>query len=154
MRRTDREVSVEAAWAIVDRCTWGVVAMTEADGMPYAVPVNLVRAGDCLYFHSAQAGKKADCLRRNGRVCVTCVEDAPAIDQPGMTTRYASAILLGQAEELTDDTEKIRALRLLCEKLAPENPRSHGDFAGCRETTALWRIKVDSITGKKNQKPS
>lgn len=150
MRRKDREVSREAAWEIVDRCTWGTVAMTEADGTPYAVPVNLVREGDCLYFHSAQVGKKAECLRRSPRVCVVCVEDAPAIDQPGMTTRYASAVLFGRVEEITDDAEKVRALGLLCKKLAPENPRSHGDFKGCREATALWRITVDSIAGKRN----
>lgn len=153
MRRTDREVSAEAAWEIVDRCTYGVVAMTETDGTPYAVPVNLVREGGCLYFHSAKSGKKADCLRRDGRVCVTFVEDAPAIDQPGMTTRYASAILFGRAEELTEDAEKIRALGLLCRKLAPENPRSRGDFRECLGPTAVWRITVDSITGKKNQEP-
>lgn len=150
MRRKDREVSCEAAWEIVDRCTWGVAAMTEADGTPYAVPVNLAREGNCLYFHSAQVGKKAECLRRSPRVCVTCVEDAPPIDQPGLTTRYASAVLFGQAEELTEDADKVHALRVLCMKLAPENPRSHGDFKGCRETTAVWRIRVDSITGKRN----
>lgn len=150
MRRKDREVSREAAWEIVDRCTWGVVAMTEADGTPYAVPVNLVREGNCLYFHSAQVGKKAECLRCRPAVCVTCVEDTPTIDQPGLTTHFASAVLFGYAEEITDDAEKIRALGLLCRKLAPENPRSHGDFKGCRETTALWRITVDSITGKRN----
>lgn len=151
MRRTDREVSAAAAWEIVDHCTWGTVAMTEPDGTPYAVPVNLVREGNCLYFHSAQVGKKADCLRQDPRVCVTFVEDAPMIDQPGMTTRYASAIAVGTAAELTGDADKIHALGVLCKKLAPDNPRSHGDFKGCRENTALWCITVDSITGKRNR---
>lgn len=152
MRRTDREVSVDAAWEIADRCTYGVVAMTEADGTPYAVPVNLAREGNCFYFHSAQVGKKAECLRRRSAVCVTFVEDAPAIDQPGMTTRYASAILFGRAEEVTEEPDKIHGLSVLCRKLAPENPRSYGDFKECREKTALWRITVDSLTGKSNHK--
>ena len=151
MKRKDREVTAQQAWEIVDRCTYGVVAMVDENGMPYAVPVNTVREGSCIYFHSAQTGRKADCLRGNPRVCVTFVEDNPAIDQPGLTTRYSSAILFGRVDEITEDTEKIAALRLLCRKLAPENPRSSGDFKGCRETTALWRITAESITGKANR---
>lgn len=61
MRRKDREVSAEQAWEIVERCSYGVLAMTKPDGTPYAVPVNFAREGNCLYIHCAQAGEKTDC---------------------------------------------------------------------------------------------
>ena len=36
MRRKDREVSAEQAWEIVERCSYGVLAMTKPDGTPRA----------------------------------------------------------------------------------------------------------------------
>ena len=175
MRRKDREVSAEQAWEIVERCSYGVLAMTKPDGTPYAVPVNFAREGNCLYIHCAQAGEKTDCLNHQPQVCVTCVEGGAWVDQPALTTRYASAVMLGRAEELTDlvlhhhlkvmkkspvmlgrveeltdEADKVKALRLLCMRLAPEHPRSHGDFSECRGKTAVWRITVEQITGKAN----
>ena len=113
MRRKDREVSAEQAWEIVERCSYGVLAMTKPDGTPYAVPVNFAREGNCLYIHCAQAGEKTDCLNHQPQVCVTCVEGGAWVDQPALTTRYASAVMLGRAEELTDEADKVKALRLL-----------------------------------------
>ena len=113
MRRKDRELMPEEAWEIVDRCADGVVSMVDDAGAPYAVPVNLVREDNRVYFHSAMAGKKADCMRKHPNVCVACVESGAEIDQPGLTTRYASAILTGTAAEVTDAAEKVNALRLL-----------------------------------------
>ena len=46
MRRKDREVSAEKAWEIVERCSYGILAMTKPDGTPYAVPVNFAREGN------------------------------------------------------------------------------------------------------------
>ena len=42
------------------------------------------------------------------------------------------ASYIGLQEELTDEADKVKALRLLCMRLAPEHPRSHGDFSECR----------------------
>ncbi len=64
---------------------------------------------------------------------------------------YASAILAGTAAEVTDAAEKVNALRLLCRKLAPENPCWQGDFHDCIGHTAVWRITVAEITGKANR---
>lgn len=56
MRRKDREVSAEQAWEIVERCSYGVLAMTKPDGTPYAVPVNFAREGE-LPVYSLRAGR-------------------------------------------------------------------------------------------------
>ena len=112
--------------------------------------MNFAREGNYLYIHCAQTGEKTDCLNHQPQVCVTCVEGGAWVDQPALTTRYASAVMLGKAEELTDEADKVKALRLLCMRLAPEHPRSHGDFSECRGKTAVWRIIVEQITGKAN----
>lgn len=150
MRRTDRELTAQQAWEIVDGCSDCVLSMVAPDGTPYAVPLNFAREDDRLYFHCAMTGHKLDCLRQNSRVCITCVADAPSIDQPRLTTRYASAILFGTAEEVQQADEKLHALRLLCQRLAPENPEGQGDFQDCIRQTAVWRITVLQISGKVN----
>ena len=51
MRRTDRQRDAGFALEIIDRCAYGVAAMTAADGAPYCIPLSLVRLGKFLYFH-------------------------------------------------------------------------------------------------------
>ena len=150
MRRTDRERGQDFAWDVLKKAPYATLSMTDRQGRPYAVPVNFAREGNYLYIHCAQAGEKTDCLNHQPQVCVTCVEGGAWVDQPALTTRYASAVMLGKAEELTDEADKVKALRLLCMRLAPEHPRSHGDFSECRGKTAVWRITVEQITGKAN----
>ena len=151
MRRKDRERDRSFAWEVLKKAPYATLSLTDSQGRPYAVPVNIVREENRVYFHSAMAGKKTDCMRAHPRVCVTCVESGAEIDQPGLTTRYASAILTGTAAEVTETEEKVNALRLLCRKLAPENPYWQGDFHDCIGHTAVWRITVDTITGKANR---
>ena len=150
MRRTDRERGQDFAWDVLKKAPYATLSMTDRQGRPYAVPVNFAREGNYLYIHCAQAGEKTDCLNHQPQVCVTCVEGGAWVDQPALTTRYASAVMLGRVEELTDEADKVKALRLLCMRLAPEHPRSHGDFSECRGKTAVWRITVEQITGKAN----
>ena len=150
MRRQEREIPAEQAWEIVDGCSYGTVSMIDLEGAPYAVPVNLVREENRVYFHCAREGKKVLCMRQNPRVFVTCVAADAQVDEPRLTTHYASAMLRGVAEEVTDEPEKIHALRLLCQKLAPTNPYGQGDFKSCLGATAIWRITVDGVTGKAN----
>ena len=67
-----------------------------------------------------------------------------------MELKRMTFVLTPNMEELTDEADKVKALRLLCMRLAPEHPRSHGDFSECRGKTAVWRITVEQITGKAN----
>ena len=64
---------------------------------------------------------------------------------------FLANYLTGTAAEVTDAAEKVNALRLLCRKLAPENPCWQGDFHDCIGHTAVWRITVAEITGKANR---
>lgn len=150
MRRADRALSREAAFEAIDRSTFGTVSMCAPDGTPYAVALNLVRDGGKLYYHAAYEGLKGDLLRQNPKVCVLFVDGAE-IDEPGLTTHYASAVVRGTARELTDLEEKRAALRPLCARFAPSIPQEQ---IACIETgpahTAVWCIDIESVTGKHN----
>lgn len=148
MRRNDRERDMDFALGVIDKCEYGVMAMNTSDGEPYCVPLSVVRDGDKIYFHAAREGKKTECLKDDSRVWLTCIGDVEAATDK-FTTGYESAMVRGHAEEVTDDAEKINALRVICEKYTPSNmPRFDAAINKSLEITAVYKINIDEVTGK------
>ena len=146
MRRKDREQSREFALEVIDRCEYGVAAFQGEE--PYCLPLSLVRVGEELYFHCALEGKKLDRLRADSRVCVSFV-GANQAAKDAFTTYYQCALVMGTASEVTQDEEKIAALRALCEKLTPENMADFdAAIAQSLPRTSIWKIHMDQVTGK------
>lgn len=148
MRRMDRERDRDFALEVIDSCEYGVAAVSTGTDRPYCLPLSLVRVGNDLYFHCALTGYKLELLRRNPHVCITFVgANEAATDK--FTTYYQSAIVQGTAFEVTEEGEKVDALRALCEKLTPTNM---GQFdkamAKSLPVTGVWRIQMDEVTGK------
>lgn len=150
MRRKDRERDVEFALKVIDRCEYGTVAFQGEE--PYCLPLSLVRVEQDLYFHCALEGKKLDLLRRGPKVCVSFVSHNQAAEDD-FTTYFCSAVVMGVASEVTDDGEKICALRALCEKLTPSYMHAF-DAAITRSLgrTGIWKIHMEEITGKEKAK--
>jgi len=137
--------------AILDRCEWAVVSMADEAGEPYGVPVTIVRDGERIYLHSAMVGRKAECLRRGGRVCVTAVGDTHIIEEE-FTTEFESVIACGVPCEVTDEAEKIHALRLICQRHTPAGMA--GFDAALKESlarTAVFRIDLEEVTAKRKK---
>ncbi|GEM_PF-167638 len=172
MRRKDREMDREFALNIIDQSSYGVVSMIDR-GAPFGVPLSIVRSGDNLYFHSAKSGRKVAALAENKSVCVTFVgkvkipelytqEELKAIaddkTQPDLlgsnvfTTEFESAIVDGKVYIVTDSSEKLQALRLICEKYTPDK-MDYFDAAvnSGIEVTDLYRIEIETITGKRKK---
>ena len=148
MRRSDREMPRELGHELIDRCEYGTAAMTDENGKPYAVVLNLVREDDKLYFHCAMHGKKIDSLRRNSEVCISFVGNVSPVPDK-FTTMYESAVVRGKAAEVMEDEEKIHALKILCEKLTPSNMDNFDDaIERSLKRTAVWRIDIEEITAK------
>jgi nitroimidazol reductase NimA-like FMN-containing flavoprotein (pyridoxamine 5'-phosphate oxidase superfamily) len=141
-------MSESFAWEIVDKCEYAFLAMTAEDGMPYGLPVTIARQGRSVFLHSAQEGRKASCLRARPRVCLTCVGDTQ-IQEEQFTTLFESAVAFGTVREITEDSGKTEALRLICQRHTPHN-MGQFDEAAARSLarTAIFCIDVDEITGK------
>lgn len=155
MRRADREQNREFSLALIDRCSHGIMAISTGEDTPYCLPLSFVRVDNCLYFHGAKEGRKADLLRQNPRVCITFVGcDEPNFVAPsGFTTRFQSAIVTGTAVEVTEREEKVLCLRALCQKLLPAHMGAAFEIAVEKSlpATAVWRVDMDQITGKAKQ---
>jgi len=148
MRRKDREMGRDFALNIVDKCEYAVLSLVTPEGKPYAVPLNVVRDGENVYFHCAMVGEKIDCMRENSDGCMVCVGDTELVPEH-FTTNFESAIIKGILSEVTEADEKIRALKILCEKFAPTNM---ADFDNAIHQslahTAIWKMSIHEITGK------
>ena len=148
MRRKDRQMSEEFAWEVLDKCEYAFLAMTAEDGTPYGLPLTIVRDGRYVYFHSAMEGKKVNCLRKNPSVCLTCVGDT-RVQESKFTTLYESAVAFGSASEVTDEAEKIAALRMLCQRHTPSNMEGFDKaIEASLRRTGVWKIEVKEISGK------
>ena len=125
MRKKSREMNAEWALAVMDRAPYMTVSMTDADGMPYAVPLSLARIGEeTFYFHCALEGTKLEILRTNPRVCLTAVTKCKPTVGPrdgSFTLEYQSATAVGRAELVTDDDERKEALRAICQRFLPHH---------------------------------
>jgi len=137
-----------AEWAleVFDKAPYITVSMSEADGTPYAVPLSLVRTDEkTFYFHCAMEGKKLDILRRNPRVCLSAVTKCKPTVGPkdgSFTLEFKSSIAFGVAEEVTDNEERVMALRAICERFLPK----HMDAFDTSVARSLGRTAVVRIT--------
>ncbi len=146
MRKNDRRRDTQWAFEVFDKAPFTTMSMIRPDGSPYAVPLNMARRDDRIfYFHCAFDGEKIDCLKHNPTVSLLAVSRCmPKYeeDRNNFTEYYNSAIAIGKAEMVTDDAEKIEALRLICERFLPRY-MDHFDQAISR---SLSRTNIVRIT--------
>ncbi len=146
MRRAERRKDSQWAMEVFDKAPFTTLCMTRPDGTPYAVPLNIVRKNDTVfYFHCAFEGEKIDCLRHNPIVSIMAVSRCtPKYEEEknNFTEYFNSAIAIGKAERVDDDQEKIEALRLICKRFLPKY-MDHFDQAISR---SLHRTNVIRIT--------
>ncbi len=148
MRRKDREKSKEFGYKVCDDCCYAVVSMTDTEGMPYCVAVNIVRVDDAIFFHSAKQGFKNNALQKNPNVCISCVSHANVIEER-FTTEYSSAIIRGIASIVTDEQERRLALKQLCERHTPTAMHNfENEMQKSIKATEIWKITITDITAK------
>lgn len=145
MRKFNREKDAQWALSVFDKAPYMTVSMTRPDGVPYGLPLNVVRKDETtFYFHCASDGEKMDCLRHNPVVSMSAVSRcSPRYENEknNFTEYYDSAIAVGKADFVTDDSEKIEALRLICERFLPKY-MVHFDEAMARSLDRTTVIKI------------
>ena len=87
-----------------------------------------------------------DCLKANPKVFLSAVTKcAPKFEEEtqNFTKLYPSAMAVGKAKFVEDKTEKIEALRLICERFLPKFMEKFDDaIARSLDRTAVVRIKL------------
>ena len=150
MRRKDIEMNEDFAFSVLDKAPFVTLSMVNED-KPYSVPVSIARDNDILYFHCALEGTKIDILNKNNNVTLTAVSKCKPrpID---FTLEYESAVVNGKAFSVTDEKEKIYALKLICEKYALSNMDNFENAINrSLHRTNIIKIEIDDIYGKRKK---
>lgn len=120
-----------------------------ADGKTYVVPVSYAYDGDYIYARTF-AGMKISMMRKNPNVCFQ-------VDQMENMANWQSAIVWGTYEELTDEKERNKGLKILLSRilpkissetvrLSPEWPFPTDDYT--RIDGIVFRIRITEKTGR------
>ncbi len=146
-------------WAleIMHKAPYITVSFTRADGTAYGVPLSLASTNDKIwYFHCALEGDKLDAIASHPEVCLSAVTQcAPTIGPKdgSFTLQYRSAIAFGRADLVTDEQEKIEALRAISERFLPHHMDAFDEaIHRSLHRTAVVRITLTAApTGKRKQ---
>ena len=149
MRRKKQALSPAACDAILQAGTSGVLALSGADGQPYAVPLSYVYHEGKVYFHCARAGHKLDLLDQNPKASF-CVIGQDQVVPEKYTTYYRSVILFGTVRRLTAGEEKRAAILALARRYSPDEPAEKVDAEIARYWDALCMLELTPghISGK------
>ena len=149
MRRKRQALCPQDCSAILQRGSFGVLALSGDRGYPYAVPLSYVCDGAKLYFHSAREGHKIDAIRQNPKASF-CVVDRDQIVPEAYTTYFRSVIVFGRIRILTDDVEKRAAIEKLAEKYAPSDTAENRERAiqDAWDRLCMLELEIEHISGK------
>jgi len=150
MRRKDRERDAEFAWRVLEKAPFATLSMTDTEGNPYCVPISPVadREYGVLYFHCAAKGAKLSAIEKDPRVCLSAVGYAAAVPN-AFEMEYASAVFRGRAEVVTDESERVKAMLLLCTFYDPKGMGRFDEVMGKYFAhTVVVKIVPSEITGK------
>lgn len=157
MRKESREMDASFALEVFSKAPFVTVSFVKPNGAPYGVPLNLVATDEkTFYFHCATDGEKLDCIAANPVVHLSAVSRCKPTVGPkdgSFTLEYRSAMAVGRAEVVTDDAEKIEALRAICLRFLPGHMDAFdASIARSLGRTAVVRISLTELpTGKRKE---
>lgn len=157
MRKKSREMDSNWALEVMRKAPYITVSFTMPDGTAYGVPLSLASTDDnTWYFHSAPEGDKLEAIAAHPEVCLSAVTRCTPTVGPkdnSFTLQYRSAIAFGKAEIVTDDLEKIKGLRAICERFLPDHMDAFDEAVSrSLDRTAVVRITLsEPPAGKRKQ---
>lgn len=147
MRRSDREMVIEDALDLLNRCQYGVLSTVGEGNYPLGTPLSYVFFNGALYFHCALEGEKLNNINNNNNVCFTVVGNTKLLPDK-FSTIYESVIVKGKAYLLNDE-EKAKPLEALIEKYSKDFLKEGLAYIErAKNKTCVIKIEPLSITGK------
>ncbi len=120
---------------LLSKVKFGHLGTMDCEGKPYVVPLDYRYVDGTIYFHGADRGRKIENIRRNPNVCFEVTFVDPLISMlssygSAVGRRWESVVVNGKAEEVLDETEKVRVF-------GESGNRMH-----------IYKIKQETITGR------
>lgn len=147
MRRFKQEISKEKCIEILKEEPRGVLALSDIDGYPYALPINHYYEDGKLYFHGAKIGTKIELLKKNNKVSF-CVMDKGYQKENHWSLMINSVIVFGHIEFLEDEQEAEAIVRRLAAKYNSNQEEIDDEVQRAKPRLQILVLHIDSMTGK------
>lgn len=155
IRRKDRVLDGLRAKELLVEGEYGFLAMVNANGGGYGVPLSYAMAEgeEAIYFHCAPEGHKLINLDADNRVTFTVVGRTRVIPDQ-FTTAYECVMAFGRIERRLPETDRLRALRLLVAKYsAGFEEIAEKYIKGSFARTEILKLNVEHISAKAKKIP-
>lgn len=147
MRRKDRAITESDAVALLSEAEYGILSTADEEGRPYGIPLSFCVIDRSIYFHCAVEGKKIDHIKQNKFVSF-CVVGKTEILPDKFSTKYESAVISGEAEEIFR-LEKQKALEELVHKYSSGHIEKGLKYIDALyKKTRVFKITITSMSGK------
>ncbi len=157
---TRKDRAKDEAWikAYLKRVPFGMLA-TEYEKQPFIKPSLFVydETDEMIYVHGALVGRMRTNLEKNPRVSFCVAEMGrllPADTAFEVGVEYASVVVFGIAEVITDPEQARHALQLLLNRYFPQL-KPGVDYRGIQshelDITSVYRIKIEAWSGKEER---
>jgi nitroimidazol reductase NimA-like FMN-containing flavoprotein (pyridoxamine 5'-phosphate oxidase superfamily) len=154
---TRKDRAKDDAWirSFLHRVPFGMLA-TEYEGQPFIKPTSFVYAEteQAIYIHGALVGRMRTNLELNPRISFCIAEMGrllPADTAMEVGVEYASVVVFGKIEVLSDADQARHGLQLLLDRYFP-HMKPGIDYREIipeeLNITAVYRIKIESWSGK------
>ena len=152
MRRKKKQISMEAAEALLEKSRRGVLAVNGDDGYPYAIPVNYFfdRENRRIYFHGSRMGHKVDALKACDKVCFT-VFGNETVREEAWAPFMQSAVVFGRCHFVEAGEAADTLLKRLAMKYYPNEQLADEEIAQVGKAAQVYEIEIEHLSGKEIQ---
>jgi nitroimidazol reductase NimA-like FMN-containing flavoprotein (pyridoxamine 5'-phosphate oxidase superfamily) len=153
MRRADKNIrSKDEINEIIRGSQVCRIAMA-TNNMPYMVPVSFGYDGESIYIHTAREGKKLDIFIENNNVCFEFERNVNLYKDPENACEWSfsfeSVIGFGNIFELESPEDIINGLNQIMSQYSGKEWNFREEKLN---NVRVWRIKINSVTGKRSVK--
>ena len=122
------------------------------EGQPYVIPTLYARSDERLYLHGSAVSRMLKTIAEGVDVCVTVtLVDAYVLARSAFhhSMNYRSVVVLGRAQLVIDDTERMRAMHVLTNHIVPnrwEEVREPNELE--MRQTAVLTLPLEEVSAK------
>lgn len=150
LKRKKQQLSQEECLEILRTQKRGTLAVSGAEGYPYAVPMNhwYCEEDGKIYFHGAKFGHKIDAMRQHEKVCFTVLDEGTP-DPENWWLIFRSVVVFGKIEWVEDYGRTIAVSRALCGKFPADDAYIENEIVKSGPGTLCFAIVPEQICGKR-----
>jgi len=148
IRKFKNEINQAEVKELLKTSKRGVLAMNGDDGYPYAVPVNYFYDENegRIFFHSAKAGYKVDCLKSSDKVCFTVIGNEMIREE-----EWAPYMQSGRCQLIDDNQMAMKRLKDFAMKYYPSENMVIDEIKADGKAVQMFEIDIEYMTGKEVQ---